>query len=151
MITMQSEPWTNFWRDGAQLVYNAYAEVGEGLPFDPDVSGYGDLYDKGRLLVLTVRDDGVMIGYTIFVVLQHFHSKTLRSAFEEGLYLTPERRKGTLGVQLLVFAEAVLVQLGVGRVYMTERLALPLERLYVRRGYKLIARQWAKNLEAPNG
>lgn len=148
---MQAEPWTDFWRDGAQLIYNMYKETGEGIPFDPDVSGYGDLYDKGRLLVLTVRDDGTMIGYVIFVVLQHFHSRTWRAAFEEGLHLTQEYRKGTLGIRMLAFAEMVLTELGVRRVYLTERPQVAVDKLYLRRGYKLVARQWAKNLEAPNG
>lgn len=147
MITMQVEPWDTFWQDGAQLTYNSYAETGEGLVFDPDVSGYRDLYTNGRLIVLTVRDDRTMVGYLMFVVMQHFHARSIRTAFEEGLYLAPEYRKGTLGIRLLNLAEAMLRTLDCGRVYYTNRPQRDLSKLYSRRGLTKIAEQWVKELQ----
>lgn len=151
MLSMQIEDWKTFWADGAQLTYNSYAETGEGLSFDPDVSGYGDLYNAGRMVILTVRDDGNMVGYLLMIVMQHLHSKTIRTAFEEGMYLTPLYRKGTTGVLMIKFMERVLGTLGVTRVYFTNRPQRDLSSLYRRLGCEIVAEQWAKNLELSHG
>lgn len=147
MISLQIESWDEFWGSGAQLTYNSYNETGEGLEFNPDTEAYSRLYDQGRLVILTVRDDGAMIGYLITVVIAHLHSRMIKSAFEEGLYLAPEYRKGTLGIRVIKFMEEVLKSLGVRRVYYTNRPQRDLSKLYARLGAKCVAEQWAKNLE----
>lgn len=152
MIAMQVEDWATLWNDGQELMRENHKETGdEGLEFDPDAEGYQALYDQGRLVVLTVRDDQTLVGYLAFVILNHFHSRKVKCAFEELFYLSPKYRKGRLGIDVMNFAERVLPVLKVGRVYYTSRPQRELTKLFQRRSMSLIASMWAKDLEPANG
>lgn len=147
MISFNVENWTDFWKEGQVLAALAYVEVGEGLSFSPDVSGYENLYEGGHLVILTAREDGNMIGYLLMVVRKHFHSTGIKAGTEEAMYLKPEKRIGTTGIRMMKIMEVVLKSLGVQRVYYTSRPQRDLSRLYSRLGFSPVASIFAKNLE----
>lgn len=82
--------------DILQLLFNHYHEidVAMGAPLEPDWEQYALQDQAGHLRVYTARDrdDGELVGYTVFFLRPHQHSRNSRQAFADLLYIDPERR-----------------------------------------------------------
>ena len=75
---------------------------------------------KGILHILTLRDDGKLVGYYLAFVFPHVHyaSSGLMS-FTDVYYLRPEYRRGGIGAALLAEAERTLRDRGVTKAYLS--------------------------------
>ena len=98
------------------LHYNEIALDKEVIPLDPDWDKYRNLYNLGILKIITARDEGKIVGYSIFFVNAHLHYKSSIYANNDLLYLHPEYRKGSLGIKLIKYSEKVLRDLGVTKI-----------------------------------
>lgn len=99
------------------LVKHHHAEVGwykEDVPCDPDWGAYEVLEESGVAHLLTARrDDGLLVGYIIFVRDFHLHSKNTLMAVTDVLYLHPNYRQGRNSYRLLEFGLNYLRSIGV--------------------------------------
>jgi GNAT superfamily N-acetyltransferase len=75
---------------------------------------------KGILHILTLRDEGRMVGYYLAFVFPHVHyfSSGLMS-FTDVYYVQPRYRRGEYGVALLTEAERTLRDRGVTKAYLS--------------------------------
>ncbi|MBQ1766799.1 MAG: GNAT family N-acetyltransferase [Aquincola sp.] len=128
-----------------------------GLPLNPDYALMAEHERAGRLLQFTVRRDGVLVGNLRMYLGVSAHSGTPFAVFptrtrepaaeEDTLFLHPEHRGGFLAVQLLRYAERVLVALGMREIRADSKLINRADVLMRRLGYQPFALKFVKIIE----
>jgi hypothetical protein len=95
-IVYDLETPAKFMLDAPNLFSAHAAELADALVsgVDLDVGRYEALWQAKKLLLLTARVNGAMIGYFILKLGQHTRDKKLLAAYEEALYVKPEYRNG---------------------------------------------------------
>jgi hypothetical protein len=104
MITFQKEAPSPFADEAVELFKNHYEEIAERqdvIELDPDIKKYNQLYNSKILEIHTARDDGKLIGYSLWVVVNHMHYKKSITASSDVLYISPEYRQGMLGYKFI--------------------------------------------------
>ena len=104
MITFQQESPSPFADEAVELFKNHYEEVAERqdvIELDPNIEKYNQLYKAKTLEIHTARDNGKLIGYSLWVVVNHLHYKKSITASSDVLYISPEYRKGMLGYKFI--------------------------------------------------
>ncbi len=120
MITYQAEAWLDYAKDAPALWLECYEDHGNArASFQPDHAAYASIEQNGMLRILTARDDGVLIGYVIFVVHAHTHYAGLLCAYEDSFFLAKAHRKGITGARLIRESVRLLKAHGVGRIFFT--------------------------------
>lgn len=84
-----------------QKHYEEIAERTDIIELDPNIELYNELYNKGALEIHTARDDGRLIGYSLWFLTWHVHYKKSLTASSDVLYISPENRKGMLGAKFI--------------------------------------------------
>ena len=120
--------------------------VTKDFPLMPDYAAYGRLDTAGMLRCVTVRQNGELIGYIIFIVQPHLHYMTCKTAFEDIYFLRKEYRLGRVGIRMFQFAEEVLKKDGVNRVIMHTKIHMDNSRLFEYLDYKLTDKLYTKIL-----
>ena len=116
------------------------------IPLDPDWNRYATMDSQGYLHMMTVRDDGILIGYYLAIVMSHLHYKSSMTAWSDIFYLHPDYRFGWTGYKLFVHTESMLKKLGVQKSYVMTKAHLPINMLMKRLKYRLIERTFTKLL-----
>ena len=104
MITFQVEQLYPFVHEAMDLFQRHYEEIAERtdvIKLDPNLELYNELHRKGALEIHTAREDGQLIGYSLWFLSQHVHYKQSLTASSDVLYIAPEHRKGMLGVKFI--------------------------------------------------
>lgn len=104
MITFQKEEGRPFFEEAQDLFKKHYEEIAERtdvIKFDPNVERYGQLNDLGLIEVHTARNDGKLVGYSVWMIFPHLHYKSSLTASSDILYIHPDYRKGLTGVSFL--------------------------------------------------
>lgn len=124
------------------------------VPLDPDWDRYLGMELGGMMHFLTVRVDGVLVGYLFVGVGPHLHYSTTRWAMVDMFWLDPLYRTGWTGVKMFREMEKRLRELGAKVVHVSEKEHFhnPAGRavgvLLKRLGYRPIEIVWAKALES---
>src|SRR5215469_12725938 len=88
------------------LHWEEIALLKDKIKLDPDYDRYLALEESGVLHVITIRENGELIGYHIAFVTPHMHYKGDLMCFTDIFFLKKEYRKGLAGAKLLKFVEA---------------------------------------------
>jgi len=126
--------------------YDEVAPYKDLLKLNPDDFAYKTLENAGKLVICTARDEGVLIGYMIFVVTPHPHYKDTVVANEDLKFIDPARR-GTAGIRLIKYAEAVARDRGAKILFQRSKAKSEHRALYDRLGYDLVDEVYAKRLD----
>lgn len=140
------ESWDSFWRDGRELAKANWEGTGESLPFEPDIDRYREMWKGGQMVILTVREDGKMLGYLLMILRSSLQSKSVRIAGEEGFYLDLSARKGTIGIQMIKMMNQVLKSLGVEYVYYSSRPIREISPIFTRLGFTKVLTRYKGTL-----
>jgi len=119
LITFQIENWSECVDEVAQLVTDHWREVAndrDKIPLDPDWEKYRNMDKAGILVLMTVRDDGVMVGYSLFVVMSLTHYKSNTVAMNDIIYVHPKYRGPRVGMRFIEFCHKELAQSKVHRI-----------------------------------
>lgn len=119
MIKFGVERYSQVNEDIKELIKLHYDEIAvnkEDIPLDPDWDRYKLLDDKGLIMIITARDEGKLVGYSIFFISNHLHYKSTVYANNDLLYLHPDYRKGLTGIKLIKTSEIYLKQRGVAKI-----------------------------------
>lgn len=111
MITFQRETWASYVADAGPLWCEHYDEIATdkpNMPMRPDVALYEAMESLGRLVVLTAREDGALVGYFVGLIHPHPHYADVICGTEDAYFLTARCRRGMTGVRLLKAAETQL-------------------------------------------
>jgi hypothetical protein len=104
MITFQKEPLGPFVQEAGSLFQGHYEEIAERtdvIKLDPDLKRYHTLENQNMLEVHTMREDGELVGYSLWFVVLHMHYKNSLTANSDILYINPKYRKGMTGVKFI--------------------------------------------------
>lgn len=146
-ITYQLETLHQFLGDMANLCELHWDEIAldkHKVPLDPDIQTFQMLENAGQLVIVTVRDDGKLIGYHFSLVRPHLHYKTSMTAYVDMYFLHPDYRGGLVGFKMFKFVEVVLKERGVDRIYSGTKLHKDMGRLFERLGYNETERLFVK-------
>lgn len=114
------------------------------VKLEPDVHTFEVLESLGQLVIVTVRDDGKLVGYHVSLVRSHLHYKSSLTAYVDMYFLHPDYRGGMAGYKMFKFVESALKLRGVERIYSGTKLHKDMGRLFDRLGYKETERLFVK-------
>jgi len=119
MITYHTEKWRDALPEMEPLLIEHWREIALGhdkVPLDVARERYQELCDEGTLHVVTVRDDGLLVGYHVAIVSGHLHYLSTLHGITDVYFLRPQYRKGRTGIHLFQRVEAQLGALGVKKL-----------------------------------
>jgi N-acetylglutamate synthase-like GNAT family acetyltransferase len=114
------------------------------IKLEPDVETFQMLEDVGQLVIVTVRNDGQLVGYHVSLVRPHLHYKSSLTAYVDMYFLHPDYRGGMAGYKMFKFVENVLKARGVDRIYSGTKLHKDMGKLFERLGYNETERLFVK-------
>jgi len=140
MIEYRIEPFTDEIIVELQyLIELHYAELTlhkEVVKLDPDWDKYKHLAKLGMIAFITARDDGKLIGYSLFFVSPHIHYKNNIMANNDVIFLHPAYRQGRTGIKLLYKCEEVLQAMNVDKIIWHIKFAKDFRNILYRMGYE---------------
>lgn len=148
-VCYQAERASDIWDEIQDLLQAHWKEIAhyQDIPLVPDREAYMAAETQGQLRVYTVRDTCKLVGYGVFFVKPNIHYSTSLQAVQDILFLSPEYRKGRVGIQLIKHAERALAAEGVQAVYHHVKCSNQVGRLLARMGYELIDEVYGKRLD----
>lgn len=138
MLTFQLEAWADYHRDCQELWAAHYLEIAvqkDRMEMRPDVAGYLAMEAQGRLQIVTVRDDGRMVGYLLSVIRPHMHYANVLCGFEDAYFLSRTHRRGLTGVKLIREGMRHMQAVGVKKAFFMTKAALDMGRIFERLGF----------------
>ena len=148
MLIYQEENYTpDFFREAWDLFVAHWNEVGvfkDKMELFPNEDLYEQLATMGLLKLYVVRHDGVIAGYSAFIIQQHPHYVTTKVAMNDILYVKPEYRKGSLSLKLMNFAEKNLQKEGVQFISMHSKTEHDFGVILRRKGYQPVETIYGK-------
>ena len=95
MLTAIVEKFNGDFSEIRQLLDIHYQELAlnkDKVPLDPQWDLYENHEDSGRLVYVTLREEGELIGYVISIVAPGLHYKTCLTAHMDILFVRPDKR-----------------------------------------------------------
>lgn len=122
----------------------------ETLPIDVNWLEYCAMEASGRLIVMTMRDDKILVGYYISILFPSLHYNKWM-AISDMFYVLPEYRKSGKGLvssgqQLLELMEVEQILRGAVKSFIVTKVRLGLKLLLKRLGYAPVELIHAKRL-----
>lgn len=112
----------------------AYPEIS----LNPDIAIYERSDALGTLRVFTAREEGKLVGYQVFFVMPHPHSRQSLQANQDIVYLEPEMRRGLAGYKFLKWCSDQLLEEGCEVVFQHINARHDFGPVLQRMGYKLV-------------
>jgi hypothetical protein len=138
-ITYQVERWNSIVREFDPFIEPHWKELGLDhidVPVALDYPSYEKLDNDGHLHVVTVRDNGKLIGYHISLIRNMLHYANTLHAIVDLYYLKQEYRKSKIGVEMFQFAEDKFKELGVIKIINGSKIHLLHDKLFLGLGFK---------------
>lgn len=143
----QVERWRDLKGEMLPLLKRHWREVALNhaeVPLDIDHERYDELDEKAALHILTVRRQGLLIGYHVAIVTTHLHYKSTLHGITDVYWIAPECRHGVTAIRMFQGVERELVKLGVRKLFTATKLHMDQGPLFERLGYKPVERLYAK-------
>jgi len=133
------------------IVHHYYAVGGHkvaGLqpPIDIAWDKLQRLEEEGHTLTVGAIDDVSLIGFVLYLIINHLHHQTVKIALCDILAVSPNHRGRGIGRALMKHAEPLLCNEGVKQVAHGFRTCYDEEPLFPKLGYRLIEQTYAKEL-----
>jgi hypothetical protein len=124
-LSFQVEAFSGAFRDAEKLMRRHWEEIAQNkqlLNLNPDVEKYELLDAAGKLLLVTARCQGVLVGYFLWVLVDHPHYRDVRVADDDLHYLAPEFRVGLSGYNFVKRACEFAIERGARLLVMREKI-----------------------------
>lgn len=142
MITAQVEKFIDnvlILRELFPLHYKELALDQDKVPLAPDWNAYIESEDAGRLIFMTLRQDGEMVGYFIGFIGSGLHYSTCLECKMDIFFIHPKARGEELpGLKLFRALEQELKRRGVQRWFVGSKMHASADALFKRLGFKPI-------------
>lgn len=112
----------------------------------PLAERYREAERSGVMFVVTARDEGELVGYSVNFIGPHLHYSNLRYVHNDVLYLARSHRRGRLGVRLLAATERAALSRGAKLVVWHAKPGTALDALLPRMGYRVQDTLYSKEL-----
>jgi hypothetical protein len=81
------------WDESTKAKGETCAFYGErDFDIEPDREAYQQLSDRGSLVIVTVRDNGILKGYVVGFSYRGLHHQKIKGGIGDSIYLEPEYR-----------------------------------------------------------
>ena len=123
-LTFQPEPFSLIAPELPSLLrahHNEVEPAGHNIACAPNVPVYVALEQAGILWIITVRDEGELVGYLSMLICQGLHFAHVRTCQVESFYIRPEWRTGWRYLALFRRALALMRDFQVGKVYVVAK------------------------------
>lgn len=125
-LTYQVESWSSCRKEMEPLWPLHWEEVAgdkDKITLNVWFEAYDQLEALDQLHIVTIRDDGVLVGYHWSIVRPHLHYRDSLTAFTDIYYLKESHRKGYNGIKLFKFVEKTLKEKGVQKMYTASKVS----------------------------
>jgi hypothetical protein len=145
-ISFQVDDWMQCLDQFKQVCVDHYDEIEtlKDFPLDPDYDTFEAIYRAGKMVYITAKDEGKLVGYMVFFITPHMHSKNCLTAHEDIYFLMPEYRKGRNGIKMFKLAEDYLKSIGVDLIISATKIKFDYSSLFKYLGYKPIDKVFTK-------
>jgi GNAT superfamily N-acetyltransferase len=146
LITYQKESVADVLEEIKPLLELHWREIAhyQDILLDP----IWEFYEKSdRVHVFTARDDGVLIGYGVFLIGPNHHYKQSKQAIQDILFVHPRYRGGMVGYRLISFCDKQAKAEGAQVIYHHVKVAHDFGPLLEHLGYECVDRLYAKRLD----
>jgi GNAT superfamily N-acetyltransferase len=113
---------------------------------DIDWVSYLSLEAEGKLKFFTARDDGLLIGYFVVLIMSPLTCKHEVMGYYDAVYVHKDYRKSTVARRLFKFVEDCLREDKIYRVIASSSSKKPISKLLTRMGYTEIETKHEKVL-----
>ena len=145
MIAYTRETVARVRADIEPLLAMHYAEIGQrDLDMQADWDGYLKAEAEGKLFILTARVNGTLVGYNVMLLINHPHYKGAKVAQNDVIYVTPDYRRGRVGLGLVKYFEAAMRECGFDKIYYHAKPCNDFGKLLERLGYAAVETIHAK-------
>lgn len=148
MITYQEEEFgPMLYEELHPLLEKHYEEVAvfqEHIKLNPDQEFYQMAQDTGRLHILTARDRGRLVGYTVTMVSRNPHYKDHIYAVNDVIYVDPEYRGGEVAPEMVLKLEEIMEKRDVSVMTFHMKTFKPFESLMDMMGFEDTERVYYK-------
>jgi hypothetical protein len=139
MIEFRIEQFTDeFIEELKPLTVQHYDEIAlhkQHIPLDPDWNLYKKMTSNNSLFVAGARDNGQLVGYSIFFISRMAHYQSTLCANNDVLYLLPKYRQGIAGIKLIKFCETELKKMNIVKLLWHIKFAKDFRKILYRMGY----------------
>lgn len=132
MITYNKEKMFDIMDELDPILEDHYQEVAmykDKIKYAPDWERYKSLEDTGVLKMVTVRDNGVLVGYYLFIVVVGLHYSEDLYAINDIVLIKKEYRSSKVGLGLFKYVEDWAKDLGVSVMTVHMKTFLPFDSL----------------------
>jgi len=135
------------WDEAVGLMISNQGETGVLTPeeFKPDRVRYEEAESLGLLRLHTMRHDGELVGYALFLIANHLHYKDTKFATVDVLYVSPLHR-GINAVSFMQWQDEQLKSDGVQVVFRQVSSKNDYSRTLERMGYAFCERSFIKRI-----
>lgn len=119
---------TAHWREIAN--YQA------AIPLDIDWDFYDKMQAQAKLLCITARVGGKLVGYSVFLITRHPHYVSTVFAANDVIFVSEDMRKGRIGLSLIRASEREARALGARKITWHVKVTNDVARLLERLGYQ---------------
>lgn len=147
MIEYKVETLDTCLEEMKPLLHKHYLEVAlyqDKIEFNPDYDKYYTMEEMGMLHIVTVRDDGNLIGYFISMINENIHYSDHTYALNDVLYVDEDYRNSGVGQTMFDYAEAQLENLGVSVIIIHMKTEKPFDSLCENLDYDYAERIYTK-------
>ena len=120
------------------LLYEQWREIAtyqDEIPLDVDYDFYRRMESQKKLVWLTARLDGELIGYSVFMLIRHPHYQSTVFAMNDVIFVRQSHRQSRTGLALIRESERTLKALGARKISWHIKLTNDLQRILAAKGY----------------
>lgn len=148
-VVFAKEPLTDaLWDEALPLLFDHWKEVAHyhDIKLNPDRDSYNVNQQVGLLRCFTARQEGRLVGYSLFFVRPHLHYADTIFAYQDVIYVDPKAR-GSTGYRFICYCDAQLKAEGVNVVTQHIKAAHNFGKMLERQGYELMDLIYTKRLD----
>lgn len=148
-VAFAEETLSEAREDIEKLMRGHWEEIAffKDIPLEPDYDTYGKIEFFGKLRIFTVRLEGELIGYAVFLLSPALHYRSSMQAIQDVLYLHPNYRRGGTGGRFIKWCDDQLKLANVQVVMHHVKVAHDFGPLLERLGYQKTDTLWARRLD----
>ena len=139
MITYQIEDYAICRAEIDSYLFQHWQEIAldhAAIPLDKNEEAYQQMADNGELHILTVRKDGILVGYIAGIIRIHLHYRSSLHCFVDVFFLRPDCRRGRIGIDLFKRFQESLKARGVKKCFIASKVHLDMGKLFDRLGWR---------------
>ncbi len=112
--------------------------------FEPDTDRYKILDESGALRTYTVHVNGMIIGYSVFLIHNHQLYKNIICATQDMLYISQFYRGKKIGFDFIQWCDKQVTELGVDMINRSFSIKNDISKILEGIGYKLAEKAYSK-------